>query len=109
LLECKAEHLVAARSLAGKDVVVWGAGRDGIRAAKALRRRGVALRHLVDIAPTKVGRSMLGVPVTGPESLAGRTRPFVVAAVGIAGARQEIRARLASMGYREGEEFVCFG
>lgn len=109
LLECKAEHLVAAHSLAGRDVVVWGAGRDGIRAAKALRRRGAVLRHLVDIAPTKLGRSTLGVPVLAPESLDAKRRAFVVAAVGVPGARHEIRARLASMGYREGEGFVCFG
>lgn len=109
LLECKAEHLVAAKALAGRDVVVWGAGRDGIRAAKAIRRRDARLRHLVDISPRKVGRSMLGVPVLDPESLRREPRCFVVAAVGVPGARGEIRARLSAMGYREGDGFVCFG
>lgn len=109
LLECKAEHLVAGKGLDGREVVVWGAGRDGIRAAKALRRRGVVLRALVDIAETKLGRSMLGVPVLPPESLAAGPRPFVVAAVGRKGARALIRARLGAMGYPEGDGFVCFG
>ncbi len=109
LLECKAAHLVAAKGLEGRDVVVWGAGRDGIRAAKALRRRGAVLRALVDIADTKLGRSMLGVPVLPPESLARGSRPFVVAAVGRKGARALIRGRLAAMGYPEGDGFVCFG
>jgi hypothetical protein len=109
LLSCKAEHLVAGLGLSGRDVVVWGAGRDGIRAAKALRRRGVVLRHLVDIAETKVGRSMLGVPVRAPESLEEGRRAFVVAAVGVKGARALIRSRLLAMGYREGDGFVCFG
>jgi glycosyltransferase involved in cell wall biosynthesis len=108
-LECKAEHLVALRSLEGREVVVWGAGRDGKRMAKALRRRGALLRHLVDIAPTKLGRSMLGVRVLPPESLAAAPRAFVVAAVGIKGARAEIRSALEAMDYCEGEDFVCVG
>lgn len=109
ILECKAEHLVAAKALEGREVVVWGAGRDGIRTAKALRRRGAVLRALVDIADTKLGRSMLGVPVLPPDSLGPDPRAFVVAAVGRKGARALIRARLAAMGYSEGDGFVCFG
>jgi hypothetical protein len=108
-LECKAEHLVAAYGLGGREVIVWGAGRDGKRAAKALRRRGARLRHLVDIAPTKVGRRMLGVEVLSPESLAEEPGCLVVAVVGIKGARAEIRAAMEEMGYREGEKFVCLG
>ncbi len=123
-LECKVEHLVEARGLAGEeaasrgaavgaasatDVIVWGAGRDGKRAAKALRRRGVRIRHLVDIAPTKLGRQMIGVKVRPPESLLESPRAFVVAAVGVKGARQEIRAALAEMDYEEERDFVCLG
>jgi glycosyltransferase involved in cell wall biosynthesis len=108
-LDCKTEHLVAAYGLAGRDVVVWGAGRDGKRAAKSLRRRGVRIRHLVDIAPTKLGRRTIGVPVLPPASLDEEPRSFVVAAVGVKGAREEIRAALADRGYREGADFVCLG
>ena len=108
-LECKAEHLVEGRGLAGREVIVWGAGRDGKRAAKALRRRGVGLRHLVDVAPTKIGRSMLGVDVLPPDSLHEKPGCLVVVSVGVKGARAEIREALRSLGYREGEEFVCFG
>ncbi|MFN8177136.1 MAG: glycosyltransferase [bacterium] len=109
LLECKAEHLVAAKKLAGREVVVWGAGRDGMRTAKALRRRGVGIRHLVDIAATKIGKRMLGVAVRAPSSLEEEPRSFVVCAVGVKGARSLIRARLAELSYRELDEFVCFG
>lgn len=108
-LECKADHVVEAFGLAGRDVVVWGAGRDGKRAAKELRRRDARLAWLVDIAPTKLGRSMLGVPVRPPDSLRCDPRPFVVAAVGIKGARGEIREALGEMGYSEASDFVCFG
>ncbi len=108
-LECKAEHLVEAEGLAGRDVIVWGAGRDGKRAAKALRRRGVEIRHLVDIAPTKIGRRTLGVEILPHDTLREKPGCFVVVAVGIKGARAEIRGALRDWGYRELEEFVCFG
>jgi glycosyltransferase involved in cell wall biosynthesis len=108
LVDCKAEHLVAARGLADREVVVWGAGRDGVRAAKALRRRGARLRHLVDVNPAKLARRMLGVAVREPASLREEPRAFVVAAVGVRGARELIRAALGEMGYREPDEFVCF-
>jgi len=108
-LECKADHLVAAKGLAGREVVVWGAGRDGKRAAKALRRRGAAVRCLVDVAPTKIGRRTIGVPVLPHEILREKPGCLVVVAVGVKGARAEIRAALAGWGYRELEDFVCFG
>jgi glycosyltransferase involved in cell wall biosynthesis len=108
-LDCKAEHLVEAIGLGGREVIVWGAGRDGIRAAKALRRRGVRIRCLVDIAATKVGRRTMGVAVLPHGTLREKPGCFVVVAVGVQGARSEIRGALATWGYRELEEFVCFG
>jgi hypothetical protein len=108
-LDCKAGHLVEAVGLGGREAIVWGAGRDGIRAAKALRRRGVAIRCLVDIAATKIGRRTMGVAVLPHETLREKPGCFVVVAVGVQGARSEIREALARWGYRELEEFVCFG
>jgi glycosyltransferase involved in cell wall biosynthesis len=108
-LECKAEHFVAGRDLVGGEVVVWGAGRDGKRVARLLRNRGVTLRGFVDIAPTKVGRRLLGTEVRPPESLRARPGCLIVVAVGVKGARAEIREHLAGLGYEEGPDFVCFG
>jgi glycosyltransferase involved in cell wall biosynthesis len=108
-LEIKAEHLVEALRLAGQEVVVWGAGRDGVRTSKALRRRGVVLRALIDVAPTKIGRRMLGVEVLPADSLREKPGCAVVVAVGVRGARAKIRTALSSWGYSEGVEFVCFG
>ena len=108
-LECKAEHLVAAWKLEGREIVVWGAGRDGKRVAKALRRRGVVLRCLLDIAPTKVGRRMLGVEVRPAEFLREPPGCPIVVAVGVKGARGEIREALHQWGYTDGTDFVCFG
>ncbi|MDP6528482.1 MAG: glycosyltransferase [Gemmatimonadota bacterium] len=113
-LECKAEHLAGTlreREHATGDgevhAIVWGAGRDGKRMAKALRKGGVALRHFVDIAPTKVGRRTMGVPILPAETLVERPDCVVLACVGTKGARAQIRERLARWGYAEGRDFFC--
>ncbi len=108
-LACKAEHLVAARGLEGRSVIVWGAGRDGVRTARELRRRGVGIRCFVDIADTKIGRRVVGAPILAPSVLDGAREDLVVVAVGVKGARARIRAHLAARGYREPADFVCFG
>jgi hypothetical protein len=109
LLDCKARHLVEAWGLEGREVVVWGAGRDGVCAAKALRRRGAVLRCFVDVSPTKIGRRRLGVGIVAAGMLRSRPGCPVVAAVGVKGARAAIRAALDGWGYTEGRDYACFG
>lgn len=106
-VECKAEHLVNGLGWAGRRVVVWGAGRDGKRMAQALRRRGVELAGFVDVAPTKIGRSLLGVDVRSFDALRSGSDCPVIVAVGTRGARAEIRGHLQSFGYVEGDDFIC--
>jgi hypothetical protein len=108
-LACKVEHLVAARRLQGEQIIVWGAGRDGVRVARAFKRRGVEIRFFVDIAPTKIGRRLAGAPILAPEALDEKPGTLVIAAVGVKGARAKIRSHLAARGYGEPDELVCFG
>ncbi len=182
---CRAHHL--ARHLDGRGVIVWGAGRDGRRAARFLLRQGVDIRAFLDIDPRKIGRTAYGRPILAAEAwLATRAEllragesqgatdagptartglgavlppaaqpgprptersavgsevrsaalsadqssdphtprpsgpfaapgadgtglcpPMVLAAVGTAGARELIRARLVAAGLREGGDFLC--
>ena len=126
---CRAHHL--ARHLDGRGVIVWGAGRDGRRAARAMLRQGVDIRAFLDIDPRKIGRTAYGRPILQPQEwLATRDEllglggeesaitscaapgarvasPRILAAVGTAGARELIRARLVSAGLREGSDFLC--
>jgi hypothetical protein len=106
-VDCKAEHLVGGLEWVGREVVVWGAGRDGKRMAQALRRRGAEIAAFVDIAPTKIGRSLLGVDILPYDALRDGSRRPVVAAVGTRGARAEIRDILGGWGYVEGKDFFC--
>jgi len=117
-LACKAHYL--ARRLAGRPVIVWGAGRDGRRTARALRREGVRLEAFLDIDPRKIGRVAQGAPILSADAwletdqpAAAREpsrpapRPLVLAVVGTAGARELIRSRLRRAGLEEGPDFLC--
>ena len=108
-LACKAEHFIAVHDLAGREVVVWGAGRDGVRTARELQRRGVGIRFFVDVAPTKIGRNLVKTAVCAPDALREKPGCPIVVAVGVKGARARIREHLLARGYREPGEFVCFG
>jgi len=104
---CKAHHL-AASLLSGRDgVVVWGAGPTGKSFARALEGEGVRIRAFVDLDPRKVGQYIRGAPVLLPAGIQEYRDAFCVAAVGRLGAREEIRASLVALGWREGPDFVA--
>ncbi len=62
----------------------------------------------VDIDPRKIGRHRRGRPILDPES-ARRAFPgaFYLAAVGVPGARELIRATFREWGMTEGADFLC--
>jgi len=113
-LACKLHHLEPC--LSGRRIWIWGAGRDGRRLARALRARGLPPELFLDIAPRKIGRTRCGCPVHDPaEALDDRCGrggadaggPLLLVAVGTRGARSLIRERLADLGWREPEDYVC--
>lgn len=123
-LECRTFHL--ARFLSGRSVVVWGAGRDGRRAARRLLALGVGVEAFLDIDPRKIGRPAYARPIVSamdwldamgtrePGSADPSTlpvlvsdAPIVLAAVGASGARALIQAELARRGYLEGRDYLC--
>lgn len=129
-LACRAHHFSAyvkeTPELSGREIVVWGAGRDGRRTARALLAEGAPVTAFLDIDPRKIGRRAFGKPIhsaetwlsaasgaprtsaTGPPvSPASVPKPLVLAAVGTAGARELIRARLEAAGLREGTDYFC--
>lgn len=108
-LRAKAFYL-ARGPLAGRDaLVIWGAGMIGRRLSKHLLRQGTPLQAFVDIDPKKIGSTRRGRPVLSPDELPDwwrrHSHPVLLAAVGARGARSLIRARLAAMGLREGQDW----
>ncbi len=109
-LACKAHHLKG--HLEGRPAIIWGAGRDGRRAARALLDLGQRIEGFLDIDPRKIGRTGYGHPIFRAESWLEENReranrPIVLAAVGTAGARGLIKARLTRSGFLEGPDFLC--
>jgi glycosyltransferase involved in cell wall biosynthesis len=108
-LRAKAYYL-ARGPLAGRSaVMIWGAGMLGRRLSKHLLRQGVPLSAFIDIDPRKIGRTRRGLPILGPEKLAGwwreQSQPALLAAVGSRGAREIIRANLRKLGLLEAEDW----
>lgn len=119
-LRCKVHHLCRWFVEHGitRQVVVWGAGRDGKRLARAweaersrceaVGKAAPGIVAFIDIDPRKIGRSRRRLPILDPDSCR-KAFPdaFYLAAVGVTGARGLIRATLTGWGLSEGEDFVC--
>jgi glycosyl transferase family 2 len=105
-VECKAPHLAQEVGARRRPLVMWGAGPTAKGLARALEPHGVRASAFVDIDPRKIGRQARGVPVIGPAALI-RGAQTILVAVGRRGARDEIRARLTTAGFAEGDDFLC--
>ena len=104
---CKVQVLARTLLRERDGVVVWGAGPTGKRFARALRVAGQNVRAFVELDPRKIGKRIHGAPVIPPARIGDYRGAFCVAAVGLAGARSEIRAALREAGWRELEDFVA--
>lgn len=106
---CKARYLarfVRRTVHAERGVWLWGAGRETRKRFDALESEGLELAGYIDVDPRKIGRSIGGRPVRAPSDLPPPERAFVIAGVGVRGARELIRASLERRGYRLGDDFV---
>lgn len=108
-LRCKAHYLARGPLAETGRVVLWGAGQTGRRLSKALRDEGVGIELVIDIDPAKIGGTLRGIPVAGPDELADHidSETVVLAAVASRGARGLIRERLSALGLVEGDSFWC--
>lgn len=84
--------------LAGREVVVWGAGQIGKAWARALGERGVRVRAFVEVDPRKLGQRIHGAPVVDVASGSALGGAVHLAAVGQRGARERIRSEARKHG-----------
>jgi glycosyltransferase involved in cell wall biosynthesis len=104
----KLEHLRAGPLRDRDEVVVWGTGPVGKGWLRALPGVGVRVPLAVDLDPRKVGQRIHGARVVHPEGLLdAREERVVLVAVGVAGARDEIREWMEARGLPEGRAFWC--
>jgi len=104
-LERKAFYLARGPLRAGGCAVVWGAGPIGKSIARSLASNGIRIEAFVEVHPRRIGKTIHGAPVIPIAALGPPAGRKLIAAVGIAGAREEIRAHLAERGWREGEDW----
>ncbi|MBS2029873.1 MAG: glycosyltransferase [Deltaproteobacteria bacterium] len=102
----KAEHLAREPFVKG-GVRLAGAGPTGLRLARLLRARGVAIRGYVEVHPRKIGQRIEGVEVVGYESLGAPDGVHLLVAVGAKGGRQQVREFLEPRGWLETRDFTC--
>ncbi len=106
---CRVHFLREVFLPAGRELVVWGAGSVGKPLARELVRQGTKVAAFVDLDPRKIGEVIHGAPVWSPDDferrLAPDGRPYVLAAVGSPGAREDIFRALRAYGLQEFRDF----
>jgi len=104
---CKVHYLARTLAAGREGVVVWGAGPVGKAFARELLAQGVRLRAFVDRDPRKIGQEIYGVPVVDRGEIDRFRGALAVAAVGLPGAREDIRADLDEAGWREMTDYCA--
>ena len=99
---CKVHYLEG--RIAGRPVVVWGAGPVGKAFARALKKARHQIIAFVDLDSRKIGQEIHGAPVIHPSAIRQYRGAYILGAVGSPEARAEIRAALRDAGFREPEE-----
>jgi glycosyltransferase involved in cell wall biosynthesis len=97
-------HYLARGPLANGRFAIWGAGPTGKRLARALEAHGLRPQAFYDVDRKK--RIARGAPVLQQHQLPPPSDVFMVGAVGVPSARDEIRGVLTSRGFREGKDFL---
>jgi glycosyltransferase involved in cell wall biosynthesis len=106
IVACKAAF-IADGFLAGSErYVLWGHGGTGRALRRALAAHGKRPSHVVEVHPGRVGNLIGGAPVIAPDGLAALPRGRLVASVAGAEPRRQIREFLATLGWRELDDFV---
>ena len=90
----------------GTSVQICGAGPIGRRWARGIRRLGYVVRRFVDVDPKKHGRSIDGTAIVSPQDF-DPADGFVLAAVGVPGARAQIETFLQGRGLRAWHDYLA--
>ena len=103
----KAHYLARLAQVKEKGVMISGSGPIGRRLAKLLLSEGVTVRGFFDVAPSKIGGTVLSLPVWGPRDFGITHREAILLGCVGRGGREQVRALAIETGYCEGEDFFA--
>jgi len=103
---CKAHHLRRGFLRGMGEVILAGAGLEGRGWRRALVREGIAVSLWVDVDQRKIGRTLHGAPIVGPQFVSPGMGKMLIT-VGTPGAREGLRKWASEAGFREGIDFLC--
>jgi glycosyltransferase involved in cell wall biosynthesis len=90
----------------GRPLQIWGSGATARRWARELRADGYHIRRFVDWIEKRHGSTVQGIPIEPIAHLRAEDG-FLLAAVGVAGARDIIVRHLTARGMRAGEHYLA--
>jgi glycosyltransferase involved in cell wall biosynthesis len=105
-VRCKVHHL-RETLIAGRHVVVWGAGPVGKAFARELTRAGTRVAAFVDVDPRKIGHEVGGAPVVSVDDSVRFREAFAIGAVSGLEGRTRVREMAVEQGRREGVDFMA--
>ena len=104
----RAHYLAAIPAIRERGVAIAGAGPIGKSLAREFLALGIPVRGFFDLHPRRLGEIIHGAEVAGLDVFGRRWREAVLlSAVGLAGARDEIRELAEAAGYVEGRDLWC--
>jgi len=104
-MHAKAHFLVRHR-LAGRSVIIWGAGPTGREMFDLLQEEGANVEGFIEVHPRRIGGQKRGLPVWSVDKVADLGTSMLLVAVGAAGARGEIAAFLNENDMAAGTDFL---
>jgi len=104
-MRAKTHYLVRHR-LAGRSVIIWGAGPTGRDMFDLLHEEGANVEGFIEVHPRRIGGQKRGLPVWSVDKVADLGSSMLLVAVGAAGARGEIAAFLDENDKAAGTDFL---
>ena len=86
---------------------ICGAGPIGKRIGRFLKDEGAEVRAFYEVNPRRIGEMIAGIPVRDQAEMTRGEDVILLAAVGLAGARELIRGMASDAGFTEGADFFC--
>ncbi len=103
----KAQYLARLEQVQNHGVVLAGTGPIGRRLGKFLQQQNITLKAFFDVAPQKIGKTCLGLPILGPQDFGVAHRQAILLGCVGRGKREQVRKLAQEIGYQEGLDFFA--